>query len=164
METTIGYIVIFGLGLVFAVFYLFGKKKQRLLPIAQENYPQVRITVLITKEKRKVTALILELFPVKQNLTLNRIELELADPERRKKIINLNPFLSSGKTQELIPGKKMQYLLEMDDFLKISETAGFPYETFRLVAVNAQNKKFKSHLLAYHPRWGIFKADSGKYN
>ncbi len=164
METTIGYIVIFGLGLLFAVFYLFGKEKQRMLPIAQQTYPQLQLNVLITKEKRAVTSLILELRPLKNNLPLDAIALELTDKQHNKKSIRLNPYLLEGKSSELVSGKKSHFILHFDDFLKELEAADFPFETFRLVAVTRENKKFKSHILGYHPRWGIYKADSGNYN
>ncbi len=164
METTIGYIVIFGLGILFSLFYLFGKEKQRRLPIAQQTYPQLQLTVLITKEKRKVTALILELLPLKNNLLVNTLALELTDKQHGRKTIDLNAYLLPEDNLELVAGKKISLALRFDDFLQELEDAKFPFETFRMVAVAPGNKKFKSKILGYHPRWGIYKADSGNYN
>ena len=61
METTIGYIIIFGLVILFTVLYLYRSEKQTLLPIPQQTYPELLITVLIKKEKRKITTLVLQM-------------------------------------------------------------------------------------------------------
>ncbi len=164
MEETIGYIVIFGLGILFAALYLFKKDKQRLLPIAAQTYPQLHLVVSITKEKRKITALTLELTALKNGIFLRTLQLELSDQLHQKFNIDLAPYLLLPDNRQLSPKEKTSLTLNFEDFTELLETADFSYETLRLVAVTADNKKFKSPLLGYHPRWGIFKADSGKYN
>ncbi|UBM61053.1 hypothetical protein LA303_06385 [Candidatus Sulfidibacterium hydrothermale] len=162
-ETTIGYFVIFGLVLAFALFSIPKRGKQRYLPLDRQSYPDFRIAVYIQKEKRKITTLIIELLPTKA-IQLETIQLELSDALHNKKSINLKTVLSLPENQPVKTGEKTEFSLPFSIFIDLLEHANFTFENFRLVAVTSEGKKYKTRLLAYHPRWGIFKADSGKYN
>ncbi len=164
MEETIGYIVVFGLGILFAAFYLLKNDKQRLLPIAAQVYPQLHFAVFITKEKRKTTTLAIRLTALKESIFLRTIVLELSDQNHEKFNIDLEPYLTFPHGRKFQPKEKNTLLLNFNDFTKLLEDAGFAYDTLRLVVVTTENKKFKSPLLGYHSRWGLYKADSGKYN
>ena len=164
VETTIGYIVIFGLVIVFTAFYLFRSEKQILLPISQQTYPELLITVLVKKEKRKISTLILQLKPVKENLMLRSIELELTGKNHEKKRLDLTSLFPNDKNRQHPPGEKFLLSMALTELLALMEQSKFAFENFRLVAKTPEGKIYKTHLLAYHPRWGLYKSDSGKYN
>lgn len=164
METTLGYIIIFGLIALFAFFYLRQNEKKTLLLIAGDTYPELQLTIFIQKEKRKITDLVLQLEARKEDLPFGRIEIELSDQEHRKKSIDLTPHLSTDQGQKLRSGEKKNFSLAFSDFLSMLDDSSFDYENFRLTVRTGTGKVFKTHLLTYHPRWGIFKSDSGKYN
>jgi len=165
MEAIIGYVVIFGFGIIIASLYLFRKEKKSLLPISEQTYPHLVVTTLLKKERRKTTEIVLQLTPLKNALTINEITLELTNKKHEKKLIDLRPHLHfSEKEQILSPPEKTEFSIAFQHFISLLNEAAFPYERFRLVAGTPEGKRFKSHELGYHPRWGIFKADSGKYN
>ncbi len=164
METTLGYIIIFGLIALFAFFYLSRNEKKTLLRIASDTYPELQLSTFIKKEKREITTLVLQLEARKEDLPVGRIEIELSDQEHRKKSIDLTHHLSPGQGQKLISGEKKNFSLAFADFLNLLDDSSFAYENFRLTVRTETGKVFKTHPLTYHPRWGVFKSDSGKYN
>lgn len=164
METTLGYIIIFGLVILFTALYFYRSEKQTLLPVSQQTYPELLITVLIKKEKRKITTLLLQIKPTRENLLINNITLELTDKNHDKKRLDLSAQFPDHLQQPLPSGKPIPFPLALSDLLALMEKAEFDFENFRLVAKTPEGKIFKTHPLTYHPRWGIFKSDSGKYN
>ena len=164
VETTIGYIIIFGLVILFTALYLYRSEKQTLLPVSQQTYPELLITVLIKKEKRKITTLVLQMKSLRENLLISNITLELTDKNHDKKQLDLSGLLPGYQHRTLPSGKPILFPLALSDLLALMEEAEFAFENFRLVAKTPEGKVFKTHQLTYHPRWGIFKSDSGKYN
>jgi len=165
MEATIGYIVIFGLGIFFIAVFLFRKDKKRILPISEQAYPQLIIAIFIKKEMGKISEIILQLSPLKKALQISEFHLELTNEEHDKKTIDMKPLLElSDKPIDLLPAQSFRYSIPFSGFETLLSNQPGTYDRFRFVVVTPENKKFKSHALALHSRWGLFKQDSGKYN
>lgn len=165
METIIGYIITFGLGILIASMYLFKKDKPSLLPVSEQTYPGLILTILIKKKKRKISEIVLQLKAMKEPLTIGKILLEFTDKNHEKTITDMNSYLNfSNKPLYLLPGEIVQLSLDFGEFIGLLDNTDFPYDRFRIIAASIEGKIFKSHELGYLSRWGLFKKDSGKYN
>ncbi len=165
METVIGYIVIFGLGIIFVSFYLFKKDRKRDLPISEQPYPQIIMTVFIKKEKGKLSEIILQLRSLKNVLHIRYFHLELTNEQHEKETIDLKPILEIvDETIDLKPAQPMRFSFSSTTFVKLLSSHSDTYDRFRFVVATPENKKFKSHTLGLNKRWGLFKQDSGWYN
>jgi len=165
MEAIISYIVIFGLVITLTAVFLFRKDKKYLLPVSEQTFPQLIVTVLIRKEKNKIEEIILRLTPLKRPLQISELLLELTDGHHEKKIVDLKPIV--GMTTgviDLSPSEKAEFSIPFQSFKELLSELSFPYERFRMTAGTPEGKKFKSHELGLNPRWGLLKLDSGKYN
>ncbi len=165
MEVIIGYIVIFGLGIVFVAVFLFRKDKRRMLSISEQAYPQLIITILIKKEKGKITEIILQLRPLKKVLQISGFHIEFTNEDHEKETVDIKPLMElTNNPVDLQPTQSFRYSIPFQVFETLLSNQSGAYDRFRFVVATPENKKFKSHTLGLHPRWGLFKQDSGKYN
>ncbi len=165
METTIGYIVIFGFGILFAALYLFRKDKKRILPISEQSYSQLIISIYIKKEKSTITEIILELRPKNKAIPISNFYLELTNENHDSETVDIKPLLTTvEKEVTLQPGNIYQFPLLTQPFKIFLGNQNSAYDRFRFVVATPDNKKFKTHTLRMNTRWGLFKTDSGKYN
>ncbi len=165
MEAIISYIVIFGLGITLATVYLFRKDKKYLLPMSEQTFPQLIMTILIRKEKNKIEEIVLRLTPLKRPLQISELLLELTNEHHEKKIVDLKPIVNiAAGLINLSPSIKTEVPIPFQSFKELFSELSFPYERFRITAETPEGKKFKSHELGLNSRWGLLKLDSGKYN
>ncbi len=165
METIIGYVVIFGFGILLAAFFLFRKDKEMLLPITEQAYPQLIMAVLIKKENRQVTEIILQLKTLKKTLQVSGFHLELTNEHHDKETVDIKPIMEmANETLELQAGQSFRYSIPFRSLETLLSNQPESYDRFRFVVVTSENKKFKSYALALNTRWGLFKQDSGRYN
>lgn len=164
MENILTYFVVFGFGIAIVSLYLYRKDKQRLLPISEQQYAGLQMQVKIEKEKSKLIHVIIGLrFFIRTN-HWTKLEIELIDQKRNKKIININSLVvqSTITEHETTADQELTILFnDLQDALKKEE---FQYQSFRFVVETSESKKYKSHELAYSERWQLFKLDSGTYN
>ncbi len=165
MEAIISYIVIFGLGITLTAVYLFRKDKKYLLPMSEQTFPQLIMTILVMKEKNKTEEIVLRLTPLKKPLQISELLLELTDEHHERKIVDLKPIAEmTAGVINLLPSEKAEFSIPFQPFKELLSELSFPYERFRMTAGTPEGKKFKSHELGLNPRWGLLKLDSGKYN
>jgi hypothetical protein len=165
METIIGYVVIFGFGILFAALFLFRKNKEMLLPITEQAYPQLIMAIFIKKEQRKITEIILQLKTLKSPLQISDFHIELTNERHDRKAVDIKPIM--GMTDETIdfqPAQSLRFSIPFREFETFLSNQPESYDRFRFVVVTSKNKKFKSYALALNTRWGLFKQDSGRYN
>ncbi len=165
METIIGYIVIFGFGIVFVTMFMFRKDKEIMLPITEQAFPQLVMAIFIKKEKRKITEIILQFSPPKKALQICDFHLELTNERHEKETVDLKPLMEiTAKAVELRAAQSSRFTIPFRAFETLLSNQGGPYDRFRFVAVTPENIKFKSFTLGLNTRWGLFKQDSGRYN
>ncbi len=165
METIIGYVVIFGFGIIFAAIFLFRKDKEMLLPITRQIFPQLVMTVFIKKEKRKITEIILQFSQSKKAVQICDFHLELTNEYHEIETVDIKPLMEiTDETVELQAMQSSRFTIPFRTFETLLSNQRVSYDRFRFVAVTPENKKFKSYTLGLNTRWGLFKQDSGKYN
>ncbi len=165
METTIGYIVIFGFGILLTALFLFRRDKKRMLPISEQAYPQIILTVLIKKEKGKISEIILQLRPLKKALQTSGFYLELTNEKHEKETLDIMHLIKiPSKNVSLKQSQPTLFTIPFNNFVKFLSDQPDSFDRFRFVIISAEDKKFKSHTLILNTRWGLFKQDSGKYN
>ncbi len=165
METIIGYVVIFGFGILFAALFLFRKDKEMLLPITEQAYPQLIMAIFIKKEQRKITEIILQLKTLKSPLQIRDFNIELTNERHDKEVVDIKPIMGiANETIDLRPAQSFRFSIPFRVFETFLSNQPGSYDRFRFVVVTSENKKFKSYALALNTRWGLFKQDSGRYN
>ena len=165
METTIGYVVIFGFGILFAALFLYRREREMLLPITEQVYPQLIMAIFIKKEQRKITEIILQIKTPKKALQISDFHLELTNEQHDKKMMDLKPIMNvTNETIDIKSAQSLRFSIPFQAFETFLSNQSASYDRFRFVVVTPENKKFKSYALGLNTRWGLFKQDSGKYN
>ncbi len=160
MEAIIGYIVIFGFGIIFVAIFLFGKDKERMLPITEQAFPQLVMAIFIKKEKRKITKIVLQFSPPRETLQISSFHLELTNEHHERETVDIKPLMEiTDETVELRAGQSSRFTIPFQAFETLLSNQPGSYDRFRFVAVTPQNKKFKSYTLGLNTRWGLFKQD-----
>jgi len=161
---TLSYIIIFGILIGAVIIWQLRQSKSRYLRLSNQVFPELTLSILISKKERKIDKLNVRI-DVKKNITIEHIKFELISPKREFNYIESTKISNSVS----LPA----YLREGTTFDVI-----FPYEEFKVaitnemtvlnsfrIALEAHDKKvFKSHELKLDKFWKIYKADSGKYN
>jgi len=165
MEAIIGYIVIFGFGIGFAALFLLRKDVEMMLPITEQVYPQLIMAILIKKERRKITEIILQLRTLKTDLQISHFHLELTNELHEKEVVDIKPIMGiTDETIDFQPVQTIRFSIPFRAFENFLSSQSGSYDRFRFVVVTSENKKFKSYALGLNTRWGLFKQDSGRYN
>jgi len=165
METIIGYVVIFGFGILFTALFLFRKDREMLLPITEQAYPQLIMAIFIKKEQRKITEIIIQLKALKRPLQISDFHVELTNERHDKEVVDIKPIMGiANETIDLQPAQSFRFSIPFRVFETLLSNQPESYDRFRFVVVTSENKKFKSYALALNTRWGLFKQDSGRYN
>lgn len=93
------------------------------------------------------------------------VRVELINKDRSFQYVDLDDILENHKFPvKLSAGESFDFKAPIKDFKTLINRTDIPYKTFRLVIENQNEKKFKSHKLAFNSRGVIFRPDSGKYN
>ena len=161
---TLSYIIIFVILIGAVIIWQLRQSKSRYLRLSNQVFPELTLSILISKKERKINKLNIRI-DAKKDVTIERIKFELISPKREFKYIESTEISNSVSLPV-----NLKRLTTFD--------AIFPYEEFKIaitnemtvlnsfrVVIETQNKKvFKSHELKLDKFWKIFKADSGKYN
>ena len=161
---TLSYILIFAILIGAVIIWQFRQSKSRYLRLSNQVFPELTLSILISKKERKINKLSIRI-ETKKNVTIERIKFELISLKREFKYIESTEISNSVSLPV-----NLKRLTTFDII--------FPYEEFKIAITNemtvlnsfrvvleTQNKKvFKSHELKLDKFWKIFKADSGRYN
>lgn len=164
MEDVITYIVVFGVIIGGVAIWQLRRSKPRPYVLSIQRYPELEMQVLVRKQEGKTKDFVIQFQAGHDNL-LNNISVELISKDRafeslEEGLINshIELPLSISKNQTV------EFVYPFPTFKKYLTDQSFSFKTFRIVLQIDNNKKFKSHEMAFNKNWVIYRPDSGKYN
>ena len=163
MEDIIGYIIIFGLGFGVIGLYFFRKDKQKILPVSEQLYSDLKLSIGIIKEKNKVSKIWFQVDLRNPKVRISGFFAELIDKKGDKTEIDLNPMLKNFSDNPP-DSSSHKVILDFVQFKDEIQKINFPLKKFRFFIVSENGKKYKSHELGLHNWWNLMKLDSGHYN
>lgn len=163
MEEIIGYIIIFGLGFGVIGLYFFRTDKQKTLPVSEQLYSDLKLSIGVIKEKNKVSKIWILVDLRNTKVSISGYYAELTDKEGNKTEIDLKPILKKN-IPDTTDSSKHKVILDFEQFKDEIKKRNFPLKKFRFIIVSDNNKKYKSHELGLHNWWNLMKLDSGHYN
>jgi len=162
MDSIIGYVVLFIVGLTVLYAYQWRKIKKRDLSLSRQAYADAILELFIQKQHGKTQKIILQII-AKTDLQLQDIAVELIGKKREFQTVKFSTD-DSDKLIFISKNNRHHFLIDPDFFKKFISEQGAEFRTFRLIVTNDKGKKFKTHELAFNSKWTLFKPDSGKYN
>lgn len=162
MEDALTYIIVFGLLIGGFAFWQFRYSKPRPYLLSQQIFPELDLYLLIEKTEGKTKVFIVKIKP-KTNIETTPPFVELIDKNRNIQIMELNTILKD-RTAHTNNGLTISYKYSFNEFNKLLKSSDFKFKTFRLVIVNKNGEKYKSHELAFNKTWTLYRPDGGKYN
>jgi predicted CopG family antitoxin len=164
MDSIIGYVVLFVVGLSVLYAYQWRKIKKRDLKLSRQSYSDALLELLIQKQHGKIQKIILQL-TAKSDLKIQDVSIELINKKREFEILKFQS--NSEQSKEVIfieKNNQHHFNFEHDFFKRFIIEQGKDFRTFRLVVENDKGKKYKTHELAFNKNWALYKPDSGRYN
>jgi len=161
---TLSYILIFAILIGAVIIWQLRQSKSRYLRLSNQVFPELTLSILISKKERKINKLNVRIY-AKKNVTIERIKFELISPKREFRYIE-SPKISNliSLPFNLKKGTTFDVIFPYEEF-KIAITNEMTVlNSFRVVIETQNGKVFKSHELKLDKFWKIYKADSGKYN
>lgn len=164
MESTITYIVIAILVIIFVVVYNIRKQQTRSYLLSEQLYPNIDFSVNIVKHQSKIETISLKAIANKK-ITINSIKVELITRSREFNYYSLNNYITSTNFPiKLNISDEMSFNLPFDEFKRLLNEGDLPFRTFRFTIVSDNDKSYKSHELGFNKKWIIYRPDSGTYN
>ncbi|MCB2209175.1 MAG: hypothetical protein KQH67_12865 [Bacteroidetes bacterium] len=159
----ISYIIVFFLLIIGVIIWQF-RSNTHFLRLSNQEYPELSLSVLISKKERKIDQFIVRV-NAKQQLSLQQIKFELISPERAFQYISSHEISDTHTFPNEIGSSDIYEATYSYEKLKdIITTRMSNLSSFRMVVELQNNKLYKSHELKFDNLWKIYKADSGRYN
>jgi len=164
METIISLVVLSLLIAASLVTYHHKRVKTRQFLLSEQIYPAVRLSVIVEKFQSNITHVMIQLMAL-EPVNLVDISIELIN---RKREFNHYDLISEGlilkPIENMLPNDIQTIKIDYPAFKNLLETGDLPFRTFRFVATDKINRKFKSHELGLNKKWQLLRMDSGNYN
>jgi hypothetical protein len=160
MQDIITYIVVFLIIIIFTWIYYGKKDKSKIYSLGKKYYSYGSIDILIEKINSEIKNLIIKpSFKESHNPELNKIKIELIDPETNKTIVQyeLNDVIKLNITSS-------SYLVDFNSFKTFLKIKNHEKSYFRFVIYGNETKKLKSVILSLNKKWNVFVPDTGNYN
>jgi len=159
LEDTLGYIIVFGLIIVFTLIYFSKKENEKLFSLTKKLYSFGSFDVLIKKKGSDIEHIILKTETFGQSFN------------QPSEIILEIPFNENNKTKTVIklPANIIysqsvnEYHINYNDFSIFMEHHRKQHQPFRFVII-FHNNKMKSGYIAFNKYGKIYIPDSGRYN
>ena len=164
MEEIIAYIVlaVFGFSAFYA--YRYSRHRTKQLPLSSQIYTDCELKVFAYKQSGKFSVIHFRSL-AKKDMQLINVRIELIDKNRSFQYVDLDDILENHRFPvNLSAGENFDIKASIKDFRTLINRTDIPYKTFRLVIETQNEKKFKSHKLAFNQSGVIYRPDSGKYN
>lgn len=159
----LSYIIVFTILIAGVIIWQF-RSNTHFLRLSNQEYPELSLSVLISKKERKIDELIIRMY-AKQHLILHQIKFELISSERAFEYIS-SQEISDTHTFPCEIGQvetfEINYSYEKLKDIMTSRMSNL--SSFRIVVELQNNKVYKSHELKFDNLWKIYKADTGRYN
>ena len=164
MEDIIAYIILFSIGLGVLYLYQSRRLKPRSLPLTVQIYPECILKIFVFKQHGKAQTFICRII-AKKELEIKQVKLELIDKNRDFHNLHLSENSEAMAIPPIIHKNKYYDIkLPYQEFTEHIASQDKPFKTFRFVVENINGRKFKTHELAFHKNWSIYRPDTGKYN
>jgi len=164
MEDILTYIIVFGVIIGGVAIWQLRRSKARPYVLSTQNYPELQLRVIIQKQEGKTKDFIIEITGL-QALNVNSLFIELISKARSfakidagliHKNLDLPIFIQQNQV--------VQFIYPFDSFKKYLESSDFKFTSFRVVVEDGNEKKYKSHAMAFNKNWVIYRPDTGRYN
>lgn len=158
MEDILTYVIVFGLLILFAFFFLSNKEKKKELLLTEKDYSFGSIRIFIEKHGKASKYLIIEILaknPTQDFPATLTAEIVLADRTTLELEIP-NDMITVQKTDK--------FKVDYEVFHQLITAGSYPIQQFRIVATLTNNKKLKSGILAFNKKWSLYTPDTGAYN
>jgi len=164
MEDILTYIIVFGLIIGGVAVWQVRKGKARPYILSTQNYPGLQLSVIVQKQEGKTKDFVI-LLNSRQEQTLKTVYIELISSNRKFEkiddgLINENIDFPLSLQQN----QNAKFVYPFETFKKYLQKSKFKFKSFRVVVEDIQNKKYKSHEMAFNKNWVIYRPDTGKYN
>lgn len=159
----ISYIIVFVILIVGVIIWQF-RSNTHFLRLSNQEYPELSLSVLISKKERKIDKFIVRVY-AKQQLDLQQIKFELISSGRAFQYISSHEIsVAPTLPHEIGRAETYEATYSYEKIKDIITTRMSNLSSFRMVVELQNNKVFKSHELKFDNLWKIYKADSGRYN
>lgn len=161
---TLSYILVFAILIGAVIIWQLRQSKSRYLRLSNQVFPELTLSILISKKERKINKLNVRI-DSKKNVTIDRIKFELISPKREFRYVESTKISNSiSLPVNLRKGTTFDAVFPYEDFKTAITNEMNVLNSFRVVLDTQNRKVFKSHELKLDKFWKIYKADSGKYN
>ncbi len=164
METIISLVVMSLLIAASLVTYHHKRVKTRQFLLSEQIYPAVIMSVIVEKFQANITHVMIQIKAL-ETVDMVGISIELIN---RKREFNHYDLIREGLIQtpltSMLPHDIQTIKIDYPTFKNLLETGDLPFRTFRFVATDKTNRKFKSHELGLNKKWQLLRMDSGNYN
>ena len=164
MEDILTYIIVFGLIIGGVAIWQLRRSKARPYVLSTQNYPELQLRVIIQKQEGKTKDFIIQISSGRE-LILHTVFIELISKSRTFEkvddgLINENIDFPIALQQR----QMAKFVYPFESFKKYLLKSDFKFESFRVIVEDVNNKKYKSHEMAFNKNWVIFRPDTGTYN
>ena len=161
---TLSYILIFAILIGAVIIWQLRQSKSRYLRLSNQVFPELTLSILISKKERKINKLNVRI-DAKKNVTIEHIKFELISPKREFRYVESTKISNSiSLPVNLKKGTTFDAIFPYEEFKTAITNEMTVLNSFRAVLETQNGKVFKSHELKLDKFWKIYKADSGKYN
>jgi hypothetical protein len=160
LEDILGYIIVFGLIIVFTLIYFSKKENEKLFSLTKKLYSFGSLDVMIKKKGSDIEFIILKTESFKHQFNkIADILIEFPDTEKNKEPVSIE------MPDKLFHSKSFnEYYISYHDFLQFTEQFRKQHEPFRFVIDYKNANKMKSGNLAFNKYRKVYLPDSGRYN
>jgi len=164
MEDILTYVIVFGLIIGGVAIWQLRRSKTRPYVLSTQNYPELQLRVIIQKQEGKTKDFVIQLSSHKE-LILHTVFIELISKSRTfekidQGLINENIDFPLNLQQK----QTAKFVYPFETFKKYLLNSDFKFKSFRVVVEDSNNKKYKSHEMAFNKNWVIYRPDTGRYN
>jgi hypothetical protein len=159
----LSFIIVFSI-LILGVLIWQLRSNTHFLRLSHQEYPEISLSVLITKKERKIDEFIIRMY-AKQEMVADQVKFELISKKRAFDYILSDEIVDTLVFPIKIDGNTtFEAAFSYEKLKDIINSKMGDLNSFR-VAVDFQNNKvYKSHELKFDKFWKIYKADTGRYN
>ncbi len=164
METIISLVVLGLLITASLVTYRHKRIKTRQFLLSEQIYPALTLSVIVEKFQTNITHVVLRIKAIEE-VQITGISLELINRKREFNHYDLaKEGLITHPLTKFQPKDIQAIKLDYATLKNLLENGDLPFRTFRFVATDKTNRKFKSHELGLNKKWQLLRMDSGNYN
>ena len=164
MEDILTYVIVFGVIIGGVAIWQLRRSKARPYLLSAQNYPEVQLRIIIQKQEGKTKDFVIQLNGL-QEISVSNLFVELISKSRSFERIDAGLIHENlDLPLSILQNQTAQFIYPFASFKKYLLSSDFKFKSFRIVVEDANNKKYKSHEMAFNKNWVIYRPDTGRYN